>query len=118
MWHAAKGFAPILLQGGNAVDVYDTQPNTPPNEAGYILEFEHGQNYDNVPTVTGPVYGIILFSTLVQPASATLFKRLYVLNKTNAHIISDVLLCRTYKPWNFIFPDTDASAGQVDYMQQ
>ena len=42
-------------QGKNGVEVPDTNPSTQPDASGYILEYEHFQNYDGVPNVTGAV---------------------------------------------------------------
>ena len=42
------------------MDISETNASVAPAEAGYILEFEHGQNYDNVPTVTGSVYASVV----------------------------------------------------------
>lgn len=58
------------VQGKNALDIPDTQPDTPPAEAGYILEFEHEQNYDNVPTVNGTVYAPAVFTSSITLAHA------------------------------------------------
>ena len=42
-------------QGSNGVDITVTGAATPAQQASFILEFEHAQNYDNKSTVTGPV---------------------------------------------------------------